>query len=582
MADNFLIAESASGKNFRTVEDSSSRHWVPGPVSFATGATTFTIPVAAQLTDAMSRPTTLVHGAATLGYNGTTLDLMRGDTTYGLDVDVTRVSGTVAVSNAGTFAVQVDGSALTSLQLLDDVVATDGSAITAKGFAVAGTDGTNAQIISVTSAGLVNIADGGGSITVDGTVAATQSGNWTVRNADGAGNALTSATRGSEQALSVQIVDASGNQVASFGGGTQYAEDAVHSTGATGTLALVVRSDTAASTAGTDGDYAALITDANGRLHVNVGNTVTVASHAVTNAGTFAVQVDGAALTALQLLDDAVNTDGSAVGTKGYAIGGTDGTNFQIASLTSAGLVNVADGSGSLTVDNGGTFAVQVDGTALTRLTDIETNTDSCAVVGNGAAATAQRVTIANDSTGILAGVTTVTTVTTCSTLTGSGVAHDAADSGNPHKIGVKASTSLSGLTLVANSDRTDLYGSEDGVIYTRSIPAHPADYIDATPTTITSSTSDTSCVSAGGAGVRVYITGVIVTNSSATNTRVSLKDGSGGTVKAILPAGKDYGGVAIKFDPPLRGSANTAWHAACADSVASVYVTLTGYKSKV
>lgn len=51
---------------------------------------------------------------------------------------------------------------------------------------------------------------------------------------------------------------------------------------------------------------------------------------------------------------------------------------------------------------NAGTFAVQESGTALTRLTDIETNTDSLAVVGNGSAATAQRVTIANDSTGVI------------------------------------------------------------------------------------------------------------------------------------------------------------------------------------
>jgi hypothetical protein len=74
--------------------------------------------------------------------------------------------------------------------------------------------------------------------------------------------------------------------------------------------------------------------------------------------------------------------------------------------------LSVDDGAGSLTVDNAGTFAVQVDGTALTRLTDIETNTDSNAVVGNGAAATAQRVTLANDSTGIIATVGAVTAIT--------------------------------------------------------------------------------------------------------------------------------------------------------------------------
>lgn len=40
--------------------------------------------------------------------------------------------------------------------------------------------------------------------------------------------------------------------------------------------------------------------------------TVTVGSHAVTNAGTFAVQVDGNALTALQLIDNPILVDDAA------------------------------------------------------------------------------------------------------------------------------------------------------------------------------------------------------------------------------------------------------------------------------
>lgn len=71
------------------------------------------------------------------------------------------------------------------------------------------------------------------------------------------------------------------------------AEDAAHSSGDTGVMALAVRQDTATQLAGTDGDYSPIITDSSGRVHVNVGNTVTVASHAVTNAGTFAVQESG-------------------------------------------------------------------------------------------------------------------------------------------------------------------------------------------------------------------------------------------------------------------------------------------------
>lgn len=73
------------------------------------------------------------------------------------------------------------------------------------------------------------------------------------------------------------------------------AEDAAHASGDVGVMALAVRQDTASQLADTDGDYSPLITDASGRLHVNVGNTVTVASHAVTNAGTFATQDDARA-----------------------------------------------------------------------------------------------------------------------------------------------------------------------------------------------------------------------------------------------------------------------------------------------
>jgi hypothetical protein len=50
------------------------------------------------------------------------------------------------------------------------------------------------------------------------------------------------------------------------------AEDAAHSSGDTGVMLLTVRSDSAASTAGTTGDYAALTTDDTGRLYTTVQN----------------------------------------------------------------------------------------------------------------------------------------------------------------------------------------------------------------------------------------------------------------------------------------------------------------------
>lgn len=73
---------------------------------------------------------------------------------------------------------------------------------------------------------------------------------------------------------------------------TQYDEDAAHSTGDTGTLALVVRKDSPANLSGTDGDYEALQVSA-GRLWAST-------------------LITGDALTALQLIDDAIIADDAA------------------------------------------------------------------------------------------------------------------------------------------------------------------------------------------------------------------------------------------------------------------------------
>lgn len=70
------------------------------------------LPAAAALADAAANPTTPTVGAATLLFNGTTWDRQRGDTSNGLDVDVTRVSGTVTVdSELPTAAALADATA---------------------------------------------------------------------------------------------------------------------------------------------------------------------------------------------------------------------------------------------------------------------------------------------------------------------------------------------------------------------------------------------------------------------------------------------------------------------------------------
>lgn len=171
--------------------------------------------------------------------------------------------------------------------------------------------------------------------------------------------------------LKVTLFDSGGSEL-SVGGGTQYTEDAAAAANPIGNALNLVRDDArGGSLTTTDGDNVAArgtnagelyvkhvdsvpVTDNGGSLTVDapVGtpafvrlsdgssaisilpvSLASVPSHAVTNAGTFATQVDGAALTALQLIDDPVFADDAAytLGTsKGNVVEGvaveTDGT----------------------------------------------------------------------------------------------------------------------------------------------------------------------------------------------------------------------------------------------------------------
>ena len=160
--------------------------------------------------------TTKLQTVSLMGVSGTegsyTVADINGDAANGLDVDVTRVSGTVAVSNAGL----TELAAAIDTEVQCDIV----GALPA---------GTNAIGKLAANSG-VDIGDVDVTSVVPGT-GATNLGK---------------------------------------------AEDAAHSSGNVGVMALTVRQDTAAALADTDADYQPLITDANGRLHVNAG-TVTVA-----------------------------------------------------------------------------------------------------------------------------------------------------------------------------------------------------------------------------------------------------------------------------------------------------------------
>ena len=302
-----------------------------------------------------------------------------------------------------------------------------------------------------------------------------------------------------------------------------------------------------------------------------------VPSHNVTNAGTFAVQASQTGTWAV--------TDGSGSLTVDAPVGTpvfvrlSDGTSAITAlpitdnggSVTVDGLVGI---SGSVTVTshdvtNAGTFAVQVSSA-------LPAGTNAIGKLAENSGVTIGAVEIAAAQT--LATVTTVSTVTTCTTLTGSGVAHDGVDSGNPHKIGARAISSLSGATLVASADRTDLLAGVDGVLIVRE-HCNLEDIVNGVAS-ITDGSS-TSVIAAQGAGVKVYLTSVTISNSSTTDVTVDLRDGTAGTVKWTFPV-PQTGGVTHTFNPPLPFSANTIIAADPSASASTVTVSLNGFRSKV
>lgn len=77
----------------------------------------------------------------------------------------------------------------------------------------------------------------------------------------------------------------------------------------TGVLAMGARDDTLGTLTEADGDVTVIRTNSRGAMWVKHDGNIDVNSHEVTNAGTFAVQESGSALTALQLIDDAVYVD---------------------------------------------------------------------------------------------------------------------------------------------------------------------------------------------------------------------------------------------------------------------------------
>lgn len=298
---------------------------------------------------------------------------------------------------------------------------------------------------------------------------------------------------------------------AGIGGGTQYTEDDAAAANPVGNALIGVRADSLGAVTSTDGDNIAARMTNNGELYVK--------------------QTDA---------------------------------------------VPVTDNGGSLTVD--GTVTANLSATDNTVLDNIDSNTDYGATTGGGTEAGALRVTVANDSTGVLSvddngGSLTVDNGGTFATQAEGDVAHDTADSGNPVKVGGKAKN-MDGTapgTAVAEDDRVDsiadVYGRQFVEVSHPNFWHVSADYASAQ--------TNTTVKAAPGAGLKLYITDVVISNG-ATAGNITLLDGSGGTVLLELYPAVN-GGMTHSFRNPIALTANTLL-AITSTTVTTHSVTISGF----
>lgn len=193
--------------------------------------------------------------------------------------------------------------------------------------------------------------------------------------------------------------------------------------------------------------------------------------------------------------------------------------------------------------------------------------------LGQKTMATTLSVSIASDQSAIP--VSGPITVTGSATASGD-VANDAADSGNPVKVGgVARSADVTNMTAGDRAQfMTDLQGRQIVMPY-----ALPENLINGSTAAIVN-TNGVDIIAAQAAGVRIYCTSLSIINSSATvDTVVEIRDGTSTVVWRIFAKAGGFG-EAVSFPTPLRGTAATALRAYCITTAANVYVSAAGFIS--
>ncbi len=336
-----------------------------------------------------------------------------------------------------------------------------------------------------------------------------------------------------------------------------------------------------------DGDVTTLQLNSAGELHVDIENATGVSgsagpAKALSIAGTLATGE-------LQEIQMSNATDGFDATTKGVYVFGPgmvyNGAQFDV--------LREGSETGSLKVDLGTNNDVTVTGTVTANAgTDLNTSALSTeatlstlngkvtacntgAVVVSSGTITANAGT--NLNTSALATSANITTPFGSSTIArAEDVASANAHVGFPAMV-IRDDVLVAGADVSADGDYTWLRVGNNGALW---VQQNTGTGSISTSQSVTTTTSTAATNFGAVASTHNYITSVTVYNSSATATRLSLQDGSGGTTRWVFPAPAG-GGTTHNFNPPLKQTtANTALFFAAADAVTTLYVSINGYQA--
>lgn len=195
----------------------------------------------------------------------------------------------------------------------------------------------------------------------------------------------------------------------------------------------------------------------------------------------------------------------------------------------------------------------------------------STATGNGGVTAGALRVTLANDSTGVVDKIVTSVVPGTSATHLGKAedAAHTTGDTG-VFALGVRNDTLADVTTTTADYSQvsTDLKGRVMTAGAPRSLKGN-------VQVALSNTTSETTIIAATASTFHdVY--GIILANTGATTTKVSIRDDTGGTVRAIIEVPTlETRGFMLPVDSAMTQTAtNKNWTAQCASATTALEVT--------